>query len=103
MLHLPLASSIAYEVSMAAEKVKFRASYTAAFKLKVVQFAEESGKLNASKVFGVHRKRVLSYRMLKARRLYCENIRKSARKRGGEYAIKRACTPFRQFTVQRIL
>ena len=41
-----------------ASKEKVRNYYTAHFKLKVVKIAEENSKLKASKVFGVHRKRV---------------------------------------------
>ena len=35
-----------------------KGSYTASFKLKVVQYAEDTNKSAASKLFGVHRKRV---------------------------------------------
>ena len=43
---------------MDTKREKFRSSYTASFKLKVVKFAEENNKMKASKQFGVHRKRV---------------------------------------------
>ena len=43
---------------MASEKMSLRNYYTTAFKLKVVQFAEDTNKSEASERFKVYRKRV---------------------------------------------